>query len=102
MQNINIKESHLQEIQKLLTTYLPHTEVWAYGSRVTGTASKFSDLDLVVFATLEQELDVFALAHAFENSFLPFRVDLFIWDKLPEAFHNVMQQQYVVLQTAKK
>ena len=43
-----LRPEHLQELRRLIATHLPHEEVWAYGSRVTGTAHDTSDLDLVV------------------------------------------------------
>lgn len=73
-------------LKALLNKYLPDTEVWAYGSRVKGTAKSYSDLDLVVFTKPEQPIAQFDLKEAFEASDLPFRVDLFCWDEIPEQF----------------
>ena len=47
-----------------------------------------SDLDLVVFATPKQCRRVGDLREAFEESDLPFRVDLFVWDEIPENFRE--------------
>ena len=52
---------------------------------------------MVVFATPEQSSQVFALGEAFEESNLPFRVDLFVWDDVPERFRKHIEQDYVVL-----
>ena len=52
---------------------------------------------MVVFATPEQSSQVFALGEAFEESNLPFRVDLFVWDDVPERFRKHIKQDYVVL-----
>ena len=68
-----------------------------YGSRAKWTARPQSDLDIVVFATPEQSSQVFALGEAFEESNLPFRVDLFVWDDVPERFRKHIKQDYVVL-----
>ena len=70
----------------LLTQYLPHTTIWAYGSRVAGNARPWSDLDLVVFSNTEQKSSISLLKEALEESNLPFRVDLLEWDSLPENF----------------
>ena len=56
-----------------------------------------SDLDLVVFAKPEQERRVSDLREAFEESNLPFRVDLFVWDEVPEQFRKQIEAEHVVL-----
>ena len=66
--------------------FLPDTEVWAYGSQVKGTAWPASDLNLVTFASTGQQEAVSRLREAFDKSALPFRVDLFVWDKVAEEF----------------
>ena len=52
---------------------------------------------MVVFATPEQSSQVFALREAFEESNLPFRVDLFVWDDVPERFRKRIEAEHVVL-----
>ena len=84
-------------IHSLLDTYLPHTQAWVYGSRAEGTARPHSDLDMVVFTKPEQNPQVSQLRDAFEESNLPFRVDLFIWDEVPDAFRRNIRQHHVVL-----
>ena len=71
-------------VARLIERYLPDTDVWAYGSRVTWTARPESDLDLVVFSGPDEGRKVSDLRQAFEDSCLPFRVDVFIWGDLPE------------------
>ena len=84
-------------ILALLNRHLPDTAVWAYGSRVKGTSRPASDLDLVVFARPEQSAQVAELREAFEESSLPFRVDLFVWDETPESFRKHIEAVRVVL-----
>ena len=42
------------------------------------------------------------LREAFEESDLPFRVDFFVWDEIPEIFHENIKSEYVVFQEKKK
>ncbi len=83
---VDITEADFKIIQRLLASYIPDTTVWIYGSRVKGTSTPKSDLDLVVFSTPEEEQQIGDLREEFEESDLPFRVDLFVWDDLPERF----------------
>lgn len=83
----------LQAIER----HLPGVEVWAYGSRVRGTSCATSDLDMVVFAPPERRREVSALREALEESSLPFRVDLFLWDEIPEEFKRNIKAEHVSL-----
>ena len=93
---IDITAEQRKTILALLEKHLPNTTVWVYGSRAKWNARPQSDLDLVVFTTPEQKSQVFTLREAFEESNLPFRVDLFVWDDVPERFRKYIKQDYVV------
>jgi uncharacterized protein len=45
---IDITDKNLNIVKKILAKHVPNYEVWAFGSRVSGKAKKFSDLDLVI------------------------------------------------------
>ena len=45
---IDLQPDHLALIQTILAQHVPQAEVRAFGSRVTGAARNYSDLDLVV------------------------------------------------------
>ena len=94
---IDITVEQHKRVLSLLEKHLPSTTVWVYGSRAKWTARPQSDLDMVVFTTPEQNSQVFNLREAFEESNLPFRVDLFVWDDMPERFRKHIKQDYVVL-----
>ena len=96
-QSIDITAGQRNTVLALLERHLPNTAAWIYGSRAKWTANPRSDLDLVVFATLEQHGLVSALREAFEESNLPFRVDLFVWDDVPESFRRQIEAERVVL-----
>ena len=94
---IDITTAQRKLILDLLGKYLPNTSAWAYGSRVTWKARPQSDLDMVVFATPEQAHAVAKLKEAFEESDLPFRVDLFAWHEVPEQFQKNIMAEHVLL-----
>ena len=83
---------------EILNDIMPNNEVWLYGSRIKGTARPNSDLDMIVFATSQQSLEIEDLKEAFDESDLPFRVDLFTWEELPKSFHNNIKADHFVLQ----
>lgn len=98
---IDLRADEHKEVVRLLQHHLPDTEVWAYGSRVKGTARPASDLDLVTFASAGQKEAISRLREAFDESPLPFRVDLFVWDKAPEEFRKNIEETRVVVQKEK-
>lgn len=99
---IDVEPKHLQTLLGLFETHLPGVSVWAFGSRVKWTSRPDSDLDLVVFATPEQSRSVHALNEALEESSLPFRVDVLVWDAISAAFRNNIGNEYVELVSGAK
>ena len=96
-QAIDITTSQRKTILELLEKHLPNTTAWVYGSRVKWTSRPQSDLDLVVFSAPDQNRKVSDLRKAFEDSNLPFRVDLFVWDEVPAQFQKLIKAEHVVL-----
>lgn len=75
-------------------------EVWAYGSRVNGTAHDASDIDLVIRTHNLQPLNwktFCTLREKINNSNIPVLVDLRDWASLPASFHIEILKQYEVL-----
>ena len=75
-------------------------EIWAYGSRVNGTAHDTSDLDLVIRTKDLQPVSASELHHfqeAVEDSNIPIMVQIFDWARIPESFHHNINKNYEVL-----
>lgn len=81
---------HREQVLAILSRHLPPgVSVRVFGSRATGRARPFSDLDLMIIAKQPLALDLRAeLAEAFELSSLPFRVDLVEVGDMPEAIRE--------------
>ena len=75
-------------------------EVWAFGSRVNGTAHVGSDLDLVIRTDDLKKLPISLLSNIRETlreSNIPIIVEIFDWARLPESFHKNIEAQHEVL-----
>ena len=94
---IDITAKQRKTILALLERHLPNTTAWVYGSRAKWASRPQSDLDMVVFSALEQNGRVSDLREAFEESNLPFRVDLFVWDTVPVQFRKQIKRDHVVV-----
>jgi len=88
-------------VQSILQNHLPHTEVWAFGSRARGTPKPYSDLDLALITDQPLPLSKLAQLHdAFDTSDLTIKVDLVDWASTGESFRTIIARDKVVLQTA--
>ncbi len=75
-------------------------EVWAYGSRVNGTAHEGSDLDLVLRTPGLQKLprEVFQeVVEKVKESNIPILVEIFDWALLPQSFHRNIEERHEIL-----
>ena len=95
---IEITSEQRDLLVSVLRQFIPGVAIWAYGSRVRRTSRAHSDLDLVVFATPDQQASVCDLREALDESNLPFLVDLPVWDDLPARFQDFIRQEYFIIQ----
>lgn len=96
---IDVSPVHLQTILEILSCCVPGCEVRAFGSRYKWTAKDYSDLDLVIVGESKHTLEeISALREAFQESDLPFRVDVLDWHAISPEFQQVIEQGYEVIQ----
>jgi len=101
---MHIEEKNLNIIKDILQNYVPEFEVRAFGSRVHGeNLKKFSDVDLAVMGDKAIDNMVFVkLENAFEESGLPYKVDVLDWSKVDESFREKILANFEVIQVAKE
>lgn len=88
---IDVGAKDLAIIRNILRKNVPFAEVRAFGSRVTGTTKKHSDLDLAVVAEKQLPSAVLSLLKVdFEESDLPFRVDVLDWQVISKKFQALL------------
>ena len=95
-----LRQKDKQTLLQIFSAVVAPIEVWAYGSRVNGTAHEGSDLDLVVISKDRHKLptDIFMeLKEKITESNIPILVELFDWARLPESFHRNIETQHEVL-----
>ena len=96
---IDVRPDHFEIIKDILKRYAPDCEVRAFGSRATWTAKNHSDLDLVVVGEQKiARIQTIRLKEAFEDSDLPFRVDVLDWNAISPEFRQVIEKEYEVVQ----
>lgn len=96
---IDVPAPYLKMIQGILKKHIPNCEVRAFGSRLTGTAKKYSDLDLVIVGKMKLSKKVlYLLREEFQESDLPFRVEIMDWQTISGEFRTIIRRQYEVIQ----
>ena len=96
---LDVKPEELKEISQILKAYASLYEIWAFGSRVTGKAKQFSDLDLVIITQQPLPLSEYAiLKEAFAESDLPYKVDIVDWAATSVTFQIIINANKVILQ----
>ncbi len=98
MNTIDLDPSELNTVLQILQRYVPDHEVWAFGSRVTHTAKKFSDLDLVVMTQQPLAFSILGeLQEAFSESNLSIKLDVLDWSRTDLDFQRWIEAQRVLL-----
>ena len=99
---IGLPVDHSWLVLNILRANLPaSTKAWVFGSRATGRARRYSDLDLAVDAGRRRTLDETArLSEAFSDSDLPYRVDLVDCHDIDDRWRQTIEAERVALTEA--
>lgn len=98
---IDLAPEQLAIVRTLLSAQFPECEVRAFGSRVTGNAKPYSDLDIVLVGPARLPIvRLAALREAFAESEIPIRVDLIDWHAISENFRNIIAAKFEILQNS--
>lgn len=92
IKGVSSKEENI--IRKILEQYSEKYEFYFYGSRVKGNFRPLSDLDILVKSDTEiNNEDIENLKEAFDESFLPYVVNLTY--NIDEKFYNLIKADLV-------
>lgn len=91
---INIEPKHLKYVRDILAKY-PY-KFYVFGSRVMGKTKKFSDLDLCFFESIPNSV-LLKIEEEFEESDLPYKVDLVDGNKCDPEFLKIIKSNMVAL-----
>ena len=94
---IQIEQRHLEIVNTVLSKY-PY-DFYAFGSRAKGSPKRFSDLDLCFFDHIPWNIQAH-IEEDFEESDLPYKVDLVDWNICDETFQNLIKKDLVLIRKA--
>lgn len=102
MQLLDVRPDHLIIVQDILKKHVPAHNVWAFGSRAKWLAKEYSDLDLCIVGETPLSFTTLGLLkEAFEESDLPWKVDVVDWATTSESFRKIIERDKVVVQAGK-
>lgn len=95
---IDLTPQELELVRSILKRHVPARTVKIFGSRVTGKAKPFSDIDLVVMGDQPLTLHEYAsLKEDFTESNLRYKVDVVDWATTSESFRRIIESHAVPL-----
>ncbi|KAF3978457.1 MAG: nucleotidyltransferase domain-containing protein [Methylococcales symbiont of Iophon sp. n. MRB-2018] len=95
---LDLKPVELKQVEEILRQCIPEKKVYAFGSRTNGTAKPYSDLDLAIITKPELSLKQSAiLTEKFEESDLPFRVDILDWATTSAKFKQSVKSSLIAI-----
>ena len=95
---IKATPEQLRIISAILAAHVPGIEARAFGSRINETSKDYSDLDLALVGAAKLDTAVMGnLREAFEESDIPFRVDILDWHSISKEFQKIILNKYEIL-----
>ena len=96
---VDIRPDHLGIVQDILREHLPADfKVWVFGSRANWATKDSSDLDLALEGKSKLDHKVLGtLKDAFEDSTLPYTVDVVDLNRIGDSFRQIVESQRVPL-----
>lgn len=92
--NISLESRHLEMVKEIIKIY-PYN-FFVFGSRAKNTSHKFSDLDLCIMEEVPGNI-LSQMEEDFQESDLPFKVDLIQWQKISEDFRKAIGENLIAL-----
>jgi predicted nucleotidyltransferase len=95
---IDLSADDLQIIKAILSKYVPNCKIMIFGSRVNGYAKPYSDIDIAIEGSQEIVREIKTeLQFAFEESDLPYRVDIVDWHGISNEFRKIILDKFEII-----
>ncbi|MCM1265640.1 MAG: nucleotidyltransferase domain-containing protein [Candidatus Gastranaerophilales bacterium] len=94
---IDLNEKYINYIRKEIRTNLPNCNIYIFGSRAKGTSKKYSDIDIALSDESLNNKILSTIKNNFENSTLPYEVDVIDLNNITEDFYNLIKNDLVEL-----
>lgn len=96
---IHMEQHHLEIVKTILGKY-PYT-FYIFGSRAKGNPKRFSDLDICFFKNIPWNIRAH-IDENFEESDLPYKVDVVDWNACDKSFQNFIKADLTLIHQGSK
>ncbi len=88
---IDLSQDQIKILKKIIHHHFPGCEIRIFGSRVTGKAKPYSDIDIaLVDKVLLDKRALHRLIEDLQDSKLSYRVDIPDWNQFSDAFQKML------------
>ena len=88
---ISVSSEEFEIIKNILHSYIKKGKVYAFGSRYKNNNKKFSDFDIAIDTGEKLSFEFLnILKDAFEESDLPYRVDIIDYNNISDKFKKII------------
>ncbi|MCP4597485.1 nucleotidyltransferase family protein [Neptuniibacter sp.] len=95
-QRLGLELKHLRSIKEILVCNLSSDfDVHAFGSRTTGSAKQFSDLDLCITGSTLSFSQMTKIKDDFSESDLPIFVDIIQVKDISDSFKQIIEKDFI-------
>lgn len=92
MKQLQLEDYHKKIIHDIIKNF--KLNFYAFGSRTKNKAKRFSDLDLCIKNPVTKT-ELRKIKDQFEESSLPFKVDIVVWDNISEEFKQNIEKDLI-------
>ena len=94
---IDLDKKYIDIIKQTINSELSNYKLYIFGSRVKGNAKKYSDIDLAIESSELTDKIKSRLDFLFENSTIPYEIDIINLDTITDNFRNCIINDLVQL-----
>ncbi|MDR1560652.1 MAG: nucleotidyltransferase domain-containing protein [Clostridiales bacterium] len=95
---ISVTPHELEIVKDILRGLASDCEARVFGSRYKGVTKEYSDLDIALIGRGRLGLArIAAIEEAFQESALPYRVDVLDWYSLSDEFRAIISSGYALI-----
>ena len=94
---IDLDKKYADYIKNIIAQNLDNYKLYIFGSRVKGSKKKYSDIDIAIASNELTSQIKSKLEFIFENSTIPYKIDIIDLNNITEKFKSLIEQDLVEL-----
>ena len=92
---IDLEEKYINFIKNTISSMIHNYKLYIFGSRAKNRAKKYSDIDLAIDSQELTPQIKTKLEFTFENSTLPYEVDIINLNDIDNKFKDLIQKDFI-------